>query len=74
MLTQVDRIRAVLERLIGLVEDDRIDVEVLSDDLDVFLNEIHDCDGFGTEGQSDPRGDYRDSEHWNMWHVQGLDE
>ena len=30
-------------------------------------------DGFGTEGQSDPRGDRRDGE-WSMWQVQGVDD
>lgn len=31
-------------------------------DVNIMLNSITDADGFGTEGQCDPRGDHRNNE------------
>ena len=39
--------------------------------LDSLLDDYSMDDGFGTEGQSDPRGDNRDEE-FSMFHVEGV--
>lgn len=52
------------------------DEEALGDlcsQLDTALDELHSCDFFGTEGQCDPRGDFRD-DSWSLYYVQGVDE
>lgn len=67
------RIVLVLDRLIQLVKDDDDFAKAVSADIEVFLNDIHGNDGFGTEGQSDPRGDFR-SGHWSMTKVEGIDK
>lgn len=36
------------------------DLDEIEDRLNEWLDEIHGEDGFGTEGQNDPRGDSRD--------------
>jgi hypothetical protein len=72
MEEQQKRVVKVLENLIELVKDDFDFSEAFSDDLECLLDEIHSNDGFGTEGQVDPRGDFRDCE-WNMWMVEGVD-
>jgi len=38
-----------------------------------MLNTLQSEDAFGTEGQNDPRGDFRES-NWSMEYVQGIDE
>lgn len=68
-----ERVVTVLNRLITLVKDDDDFADALSDDLNTLLDDIHSQDGFGTEGQSDPRGDFRDG-HWDMWNVEGVDK
>lgn len=35
-------------------------LKLLCGDFDLFLNELADQDAFGTEGQTDPRGDQRE--------------
>lgn len=37
--------------------------------LDDILDEIASNDGFGTEQQCDPRGDFR-NEEWSMWDIE----
>lgn len=56
----------VLERLkLEIIQD-----EYLTDDLITVLEPLLDewamDDGFGTEGQYDPRGDFRNGE-WSLW-------
>ena len=67
-----ERVTTVLTRLIALVKDDKDFADGLSDDLDYILNDIHGQDGFGTEAQCDPRGDFREGD-WSMIHVEGVD-
>lgn len=53
-----------LEELAGKAEEEKY-----AQALDNILDEIASNDGFGTEQQSDPRGDFRDQQ-WSMWNVQ----
>ena len=66
------RVVKVLERMIAMAQDSTDDAAMLSDELEGMLTEIHGNDGFGTEGQSDPRGDFRDR-RWSMKKVEGVD-
>lgn len=59
----------VLNRLAQMCEEDEDFAETLSGDLNTMLDEIHSQDGFGTEGQSDPRGDFRNG-RWSMKKVE----
>lgn len=59
----------VLMRLAKMCEADEDFAYALIDDLENLLNDIHSQDGFGTEGQSDPRGDFRNGE-WSMLKVE----
>lgn len=56
----------VLPRIMKLVEEDEDFAEYLVDCLEVDLDEWASNDGFGTERQSDPRGDFRDQE-WSLY-------
>lgn len=47
----------------------KIDVEQYAEVLDDILDSIASDDGFGTEQQCDPRGDFRDQQ-WSMWNVE----
>lgn len=67
------RVLMVLDRIKNLVTNDENDAEVLAEVLDEFLTDLHSNDFFGTEGQLDPRGDFRDGD-WSMEYVQGVDE
>lgn len=55
----------VLNRLAAMCEEDEDFAEELADDLNRMLDEIQSQDGFGTEAQSDPRGDFRNG-RWSM--------
>lgn len=66
------RVSKVLQRLLIETHEDKHLAEKLVSGLETMLNQIHDDDGFGTEGQSDPRGDFRDGD-WSMTKVQGVD-
>lgn len=46
-----------------------IEVEKYAEILDDILDDIAGDDGFGTEQQCDPRGDFR-SQQWSMWNVE----
>ncbi|WP_421722384.1 hypothetical protein [Alloalcanivorax xenomutans] len=67
------RISKVLGRLTSLAIEDEAEAGMIAEALDVMLDDLHGNDFFGTEGQSDPRGDFRDGE-WSMGCVQGIDE
>lgn len=45
------------------------DVEQYAQIFNDILDDIASNDGFGTEQQSDPRGDFR-SQQWSMWNVE----
>lgn len=67
------RVDEVLARLNEAATEDESDAEMIAEALDVMLDDLHGNDFFGTEGQTDPRGDFRDGE-WSMGCVQGIDE
>lgn len=67
------RIIAVLERMTHLVKSEEHFAEAFSPYLDDMLDSIHNEDGFGTEGQSDPRGDFREG-LWSCEKVEGIDK
>lgn len=71
MTNQIERVKLVLNRVSGFLEDED-DAEVLSEYLDAMLDEISEQGLFGTEKQCDPRGDFRGSK-WSMWFVSGID-
>lgn len=47
----------------------KIEIEHYATVLDSILDDIASNDGFGTEQQCDPRGDFRTQE-WSMWNVE----
>lgn len=55
----------VLERIKKTAEEDEFFANFLLETLDSLLDEYAADDGFGTEQQCDPRGDFRDHE-WNI--------
>ncbi|HEY5959200.1 MAG TPA: hypothetical protein VIV60_21730 [Polyangiaceae bacterium] len=59
----------VLTRLAKMCEDDESFADAFADDLNSMLDEIQSQDGFGTEAQSDPRGDFRNG-RWSMKKVE----
>ena len=67
-----ERVAKVLERLATLAADSEEDADMLVDSLEAMLEDIACMDGFGTERQSDPRGDGRNG-NWSMKNVEGVD-
>lgn len=49
------------------------DPDSVASGLESMLEQYHMDDGFGTEGETDPRGDFRD-QSYTMWNVEGDDE
>lgn len=66
------RVLLVLERIAQAVTNDEYDADVWSIELEASCVSLMGQDFFGTEGQSDPRGDWREG-HWSMDRVQGVD-
>jgi len=66
------RVALVLRRMADMAEGDEDCAEMFAEDLDPMLDDIHSKDGFGTEGQCDPRGDFRNGD-WGMGRVEGID-
>lgn len=73
MHIQQQRTIKVLENMIQLCKDAYDYAEQFSEFLDESLDDMKGDDAFGTEGQCDPRGDFRDGEY-SMYHVEGIDE
>lgn len=67
------RVLAVLDRIAAQVRKDADDADVYSDSLEGMLGELAGNDFFGTEGQNDPRGDFRNGD-WSMSRVEGIDD
>lgn len=63
----------VLHRLIALSDENREDAEIIATALEDALEELSFSDFFGTEGQTDPRGDGRNGK-WSMLRVEGVDK
>jgi hypothetical protein len=63
----------VLERMIQLCKDSEYYAEDFSKFLETELEDMRCSDAFGTEGSTDPRGDFRNGE-FSMNHVEGIDD
>ncbi len=55
----------VLPRIIELVKEDEDFALWFAETLELDLDEFASDDGFGTERQSDPRGDFREA-NWSL--------
>lgn len=73
MTTAQQRTILVLNRMLAMAQQNEDDAEMLAEALDEMLDDIASNDGFGTEQQCDPRGDFRNGE-WSMDRVEGLDK
>ena len=62
----------VMDRMIALARSSLQDAVAFASSMDDMLDEIRSEDGFGSEAQTDPRGDGRDGE-WSMRCVEGID-
>lgn len=67
-----ERIKRVLERIMDNVDKDKDFARYMLDELENTLDGWHMYDGFGTEGEDDPRGDFRNGK-WSMKRVEGVD-
>lgn len=72
MSMQQSRTLTVLNNIRQLINEDESFATVFSEYLDAMLDDMNGQDIFGTEGQSDPRGDMR-NDSWSMLHVEGVD-
>lgn len=66
------RVAQVLSRMAAMAAADPQDAEMLAESLEPMLNDLRSQDAFGTEAQTDPRGDGRDGD-WSMDRVQRID-
>ena len=69
---QQERVAKVLDNMKAMAMEDDDNAAMFAEGLDFYLNKLNGEDAFGTEGQSDPRGDFRDGD-WSMEYVQGID-
>lgn len=46
--------------IFDFIGEQGVEIETLTDELNMFLDSLLDEDYFGTEGQCDPRKDWRD--------------
>lgn len=60
------RVLKVLERISDMVRKDDDDAGFWATELQVITDTMHGNDFFGTEGQCDPRGDFRNG----YWHLE----
>lgn len=68
------RVLKVLEKIKeDIIDNDELVADMYSEALEDMLNMLHFEDAFGTEGQDDPRGDFRNGE-WSMNRVEGIDK
>lgn len=71
---QQERVSKVLERMKAMTMEDDDNAGMFSEGLENMLNELNGEDAFGSEGQSDPRGDFRNGNGiWSMDKVEGID-
>lgn len=69
---QQKRVAKVLSNMLEMVDNDYEYADMFTEMLEPALTELHSQDAFGTEGQNDPRGDFR-VDQWSMDRVQGID-
>lgn len=65
-----NRLFIVLDRFYKYVKENpellgEVTIDIFNDNLECFLNDLQNNDYFGTEGQLDPRGDFRKND-WSM--------
>ena len=65
------RVATVLSRMLDMAKSDEDDAQMFADVLEPMLNDLHGQDAFGTEGQCDPRGDFRNGQ-WSMDRVEDV--
>jgi hypothetical protein len=71
---QQKRVLKVLDRMKQLVKEDANNADAFSEMLEEGLENLNSQDFFGTEGQNDPRGDFRNGD-WDMFHaIEGVDD
>lgn len=68
-----ERVAQVLARMSAMAMADEDDAAMFSELLENSLGELNGEDAFGTEGQNDPRGDFRNGS-WSMRCVEGVDD
>lgn len=75
MSTMEEKLVYIFEKLIEYVESNDDDVNNhFADHVETMLNDMNDMDLFGSERQSDPRGDFRDGD-WSIFgSIQGLND
>lgn len=69
---QQERVAKVLDNMKAMALEDDDNAAMFAMGLEFYLNELSSEDAFGTEGQSDPRGDFRNG-YWSMTKVEGID-
>jgi hypothetical protein len=70
---KLERLNVVFDRIKEMAAEDEDDCNILLNAFDKMLSDLNCDDFFGTEGQSDPRGDFRNGE-WSMFNVEGVDD
>lgn len=75
----LDNIKDVIDKLTDYVTEQDMDLEEIEEGgyidalalgINDYLDELRMNDFFGTEGECDPRGDFRDSDEWTVWNIQ----
>jgi hypothetical protein len=66
------RVLKALEGLKQVAATSNIAAVAMAKELEYVLDILQDEDFFGTEGQDDPRGDFREGV-WTMQKMQGVD-
>jgi hypothetical protein len=69
---QQKRVAKVLDNMKAMALADEDNASMFAECLEFNLNELNGEDAFGSEGQSDPRGDFRNGD-WSMDNVEGID-
>jgi hypothetical protein len=65
-------VKALLLNMVTMVMQDKENAYMFAVMLQNGLDELEEEDAFGTEGQSDPRGDMRKGK-WSASNVEGVD-
>ena len=67
MNDKVKNLEIVFSRLMKMAKDDpEYNADVIATEMDNMLDLLQSDDFFETEGQTDPRGDFRNNEYWSV--------
>lgn len=58
---RLERLQTVFDRIIAQCKADEDNLDMYVDQVDAMLDGLLSDDAFGTEGQTDPRGDQRNA-------------